>query len=381
MADDELRRLERSTDPADAGRRAQALLRSGRTDDALDVAVQALLVSRDPSLRHLLPAARATVEESEDGTCSVPWSGLRSITAAKGLYLPGGFEHRGPSRLLDAGQGLVLVSYANGLAGLDVVRRTFVWTTSDPLEPLFATRDGVVASSGDALLLVDPLTGERRPYRAPVDRESSIARLDDALFVSVRSGSSTLFDPRTGEEHASVRLETPASKLVPDPTGFTLQLEGTVWSYDRAGQARWWNEDDFVILGACDGRLFLNGGGNTVAVSATTGEEAGELDAFSFDPILVTRRAVIVAGVELWAFDRVRLEPLWRLPVDPYLGFASTADAVLEYGPDGVRSLSADDGSELARVSLGTRRAGLMLPCAGRLLLPAVHRAGVIVVE
>ncbi len=83
MADDELRRLLRSTDPADLARLAHALARAGRAADAVEAALRALRATPDDEgLRALLPRASAAVVW--DGAPPfVPWRGLRAPTTVR----------------------------------------------------------------------------------------------------------------------------------------------------------------------------------------------------------------------------------------------------------------------------------------------------------
>ena len=389
MADDELRRLERSTDPADVARLAHALARAGRGAEAMDAAIRALPTAPDDDdLRVLLAPAWSEVDLRHDVTYwdySVPWRGLRTLGRVRTMYLPelGPVGSAGPSWMLDAGGGVVLVTHGGGLAAMDLVRSRVSWTTPERLRAHFATVDGVVVEDdANEVHVLDPRTGARRAYAGQVDSLADVARIDDVLYVATRGTTLWLFDPRTGARLAEVDLEAAPTNLVTDPTGFVLQLGDTTCSYDRTGTPRWRNDGGTHPIGSRDGRVYLSGVGETLVVSAESGEVVRALDVFSLDPLLVTRSAVIVAGVELWAFDRITLERLWSVEVEPYLQFASTADAILELGGQQLRSLAAEDGAELARLDLGARpRSRTMLLCAGKLVFAAAHRAGLIVVE
>lgn len=386
MADDELRRLTRSTDPADAPRLAHALVRAGRGAEAVEVAIRALRASPDDEAlrRLLLPSSKAVLEDG--APTFVPWRGLRAPTTARGFHFgpPSGFQ----SRLHDAGQGIVLVSHVvEGLAAFDAVRGVFLWTQPARFDPRVTTPDGVLATAGAEVHRLDPRTGASQPlaWEFELGRavRGQVGRLDDDLLVALDEGAVLLFEPSTGRVRARHVVGPEAQHLLVEPTGFALQDGPAARSFDRAGRPRWRSLEANLPLGGCDGRLFLAGLGETLVVTATDGAVERRLSVSSEQPMVITRDAIVFVGPGLSAFDRRTLRPLWSSP--PLRGrgdLYATADSLLLLDDLALRALDPLTGAELGSVDLGARRAGSgAVPSAGTLLFPVADGAGVIVVE
>ena len=386
MADDELRRLERSTDPADGARLAHALARAGRTADALDAALRALHATPDDeALRSLLPLSSTAV--ITDGAASfAPWKGLRGPTTVRGTSFgpPSDFH----SRLHDAGRGIVLVSHmVEGLAGYDVLHGRFLWKQPSRFDPRVTTTEGVLATAGAEVHRLDPRTGAAQPLAWEFDLgralRGQVGRLDDDLLVSLDEGGVLLFEPSSGRIRARLAVGPDAQHLVTDPAGFVLHDGAAARSFDRSGRPRWRPVEGSLPLGRCDGRVFLAGVGETLVVSAADGSIERRVSVATSEPMLITRDALLFVNARLHAFDRRTLRHLWSSP--PLRGrgdLVATADSLLVLGDLGLRALDPLTGAELASVDLGARRAGGGgLPVAGKLVFPAADGPGVIVVE
>ncbi len=386
MADDELRRLLRSTDPADVARLAHALARAGRAADALEASLRALLTSPDDeALRGLLPLS-STAVVSDGAPRFVPWMGLRAPTTARGV--PFGSTSGFHSRLHDAGRGIVLVSHmVEGLAAFDAVRGEFLWTQPARFDPRVTTPDGVLATAGAEVHRLDPRTGATKPLAWEFDLgravRGQVGRIDDDLLVALDEGVVLLFEPSSGRIRARLAVGPDAQHLVTDPAGFVVHDGAAARSFDRSGRPRWRAVEGSLPLGRCDGRVFLAGVGETLIVSEANGSIERRVSVATSEPMLITRDALLFINARLHAFDRRTLRHLWSShPLRGRGNLAATADSLLVLGDLGLRALDPLTGAELASVDLGARRAGGGgLPIAGKLVFPAADGAGVIVVE